>query len=113
MIRLSITSGEEILEKITKYLAKKKINEGTISVIGAIDECGLSTMPKHDAKRDIIVKYREPLELSGTGEVHQGKPHLHVVLGREGNSALAGHLHWGKVKHWFVNVYITPLESKS
>jgi predicted DNA-binding protein with PD1-like motif len=40
-----------------------------------------------------------------------GKVHIHVVLGREGNEALAGHLHWAKVDTFFVHAYTIPLVS--
>ena len=66
-------------------------------------------MPKSDAKKDILKEYRQPLEMSGTGEISEGKPHIHCILGEEGNKTISGHLHWAKVKNWFVNVYILPL----
>jgi predicted DNA-binding protein with PD1-like motif len=50
-------------------------------------------MPKHDATDDILTEYQQPCELSGTGEIEDGKPHIHCVLGTEGDNALAGHLH--------------------
>jgi uncharacterized protein len=110
MIKIHITSGEEIIAKVTDVVKEKKITAGTISLIGAIASCKISTMPKHDAKTDIVTEYTEPLELSGTGEIVDGKIHIHVVLGREGNVAIMGHLHEGHVKTWFVDVYITPLQ---
>lgn len=112
MIKIKIKSGEEIVEVVTKVLQEKDIQEGSIvSIIGAVDECCISTMPKEDSKKDILTEYHEPLEMAGTGEVHEGKPHIHAVLGREGNTAIFGHLHWGRVKEWFVHVYIIPLNS--
>lgn len=112
MIKIHIKPGEEVIETLTKILKQRNIQEGSIvSVIGAVDECRISTMPKKDAKQDINTDYHEPLEMSGTGEVHEGKPHIHAVLGREGNVAVFGHLHSAKVKNWFVNVYIIPLQN--
>lgn len=78
-------------------------------MIGAIDSCCISTMPKSNAKKDILTEYFEPLELAGSGEIHEGKAHIHSVLGREKNKAIFGHLHWGKVGNWFVNIYILSL----
>ena len=58
----------------------------------------------HDT--DILTEYVQPFEMAGTGEIKDGKPHIHCILGREGDTALAGHLHWAHVQNWFVNVYV-------
>ncbi len=109
MIKIEIKSGEEIIESLTKQLAEKGIkNAAIVSIIGAVDACKLSTMPKDDAKKVIEKEYNEPLELSGTGEIEEGKPHIHAVLGKDDQTALMGHLEWGKVESWFVHVYILP-----
>jgi len=110
MIKVEIKSGEEIIKKLTQIIKTKNIRSGSISLIGAVDSCSISTMPKNNAKNDIFAAYHEPLELSGTGEIIDGKPHVHVVLGREDKTAIFGHLHWGKVEEWFVNIYIMPLK---
>jgi predicted DNA-binding protein with PD1-like motif len=68
-------------------------------------------MPATDATSDVISEYQQPFELSGTGEITDGKVHMHVVLGREGDVALAGHLHWAKVETFFVHAYVLPLSS--
>ena len=109
MLKIHIAPGEEIIEMITKQLKKENITKGSVTLIGAVDSCCISTMSKDDAKKDILTEYNEPLELSGTGEITDGKPHIHVTLGRENNQTVFGHLHWGKIKEWFVNVYVTPL----
>ena len=107
MIKISVEPGEEIISKVSKIIEEKNIKEGSlVSIIGAVDECCISTMSKEDAKKDILSEYHEPLELSGTGEIHEGVPHIHVVLGRERNKAIFGHLRWGRVKSWFVHVYV-------
>ena len=47
MIKIHITSGEEVLETITKIFKEKDFQEGSIvSVIGAVDLCRISTMSK-------------------------------------------------------------------
>src|SRR5690349_17310187 len=112
MIRLEVKSGEEVIESLTKQLVELKIEKAAIvSVIGALDSFCLSTMPKDDGKKVLMNDFGEPVELTGTGEITDGQPHLHVTVGREDASALTGHLEWGKVKDWFVHVYIIPLES--
>jgi predicted DNA-binding protein with PD1-like motif len=111
MIKIEVQKGEEIIETVTAYLKKHSIKTGVIvSVIGATDSCKISTMPKTDAKEVIEKEYHEPLELSGNGEIEDGKVHMHAVFGREDQSALHGHLEWGIVKDWFVHVYIMPTE---
>ena len=113
MIKFHVNPGEEVIETVTKNLQVKGIKDGAIvSIIGAVDECCISFMPKKDAKKDITAEYQEPLEMSGTGEIRDGKPHIHCVLGRERNISISGHLHWAKVKNWFVNVYLLPLAAK-
>lgn len=107
MLKIEIKKGEEIIKKITDIIKEKQIKTGSLTLIGGVDSCCISTMPKNDATKDILTEYHEPLELSGTGEIVNGKIHIHVTLGREDKSTLSGHLHWGKVATWFVNVYIS------
>lgn len=112
VIEIEIKSGEEVLETLTRVLAEKKIQKGAIaSIIGAVEECTVSTMKKTDAKENLFTDYHEPLELSGTGEINEGKPHIHAVLGREENVPIFGHLHRAVVKSWFVHVYILPMQN--
>jgi len=92
---------------LTKEFKKNRLTAGPIvSVIGAVDECCISNMPRLDAKKDILHTYKQPFELSGVGEIKGGKPHIHCILGKEGDGTLSGHLHWAKVKTWYVTVYI-------
>jgi uncharacterized protein len=103
--------GEEVIESITRQLAERNVTHGAIvSLVGGIGGCVISNMPKDDASRDIVNEYKQPFELSGTGEVENGVPHIHCVLGTDDNDrALAGHLHSAQVDHWFVNAYVMPL----
>ena len=109
LIKIRIESGEEVMDVLQKEFAKRNLNDGAIvSVIGAVDECCISNMPKNDATKDILNEYKEPFELSGTGEIREGKPHIHCVLGREGDETISGHLHWAKVATWYVTVFVIP-----
>ncbi len=110
MLIMTVQPGEEVMESVTHQLQERGVKNGAIvSLIGAIDACCISNMPKDDAKNDILNEYKEPFELSGNGEIKDGKPHIHCVLGTEGDSALAGHLHWARVETWFVSVFVLPL----
>lgn len=111
MLVISVQPGEELVETVTSELACQGIKNGAIvSLVGAVDRCCISNMPRYDASKDILTEYQEPFEMSGTGEIRDGKPHIHCVLGREDNSSLSGHLHWAYVETWFVNVYVMKID---
>ena len=110
MIKIVVTTDEEVIEKITKVIRKIPITSGSITLIGGVGSVCISNMDKHAATKDILMQFHEPLEISGTGEIENGKVHIHATLGQQNNTALFGHLHWAKVKTWFVHAYITPLE---
>lgn len=110
MLLVSAQPGDEVMESLSAQLKQHGVTNGAIvSLIGAIDTCCISNMPADDASQDILTEYHQPFELSGTGEVKDGTLHLHVVLGRQGDVALTGHLHWARVQTFFVNAYIMPL----
>lgn len=110
MLLVSAKPGEEVIDSLTRQLKQHDVTNGAVvSLIGAVDACAISNMPADDAGRDIVTAYQQPCELSGTGEIRDGALHLHVVLGREGDTAIAGHLHWAQVKTFFVNAYVIPM----
>lgn len=109
MLRIDVMPGQEVMEVLTTALQEHKIAEGSMTLIGAVDLATISTMPAHDATQDILTTYTEPLELTGTGEVVEGKPHVHVILCREGDATVGGHLHRATVTTFFVHAYVTPL----
>jgi hypothetical protein len=80
---------------------------GIVSLIGAVDSCRISNMPRGDAANNILNDYAQPIELSGAGEVKDGKPYVHCGLSGDGDAALAGQLHWARVETWFV-VHVMP-----
>lgn len=104
---VKVEVGREVMATLQEEFRRRNISRGAIvSLIGAVDSCCISNMPKDDAKRDILTEYNEPFELSGTGEIRDGKAHIHCVLGREGDQTLSGHLHWAKVNTWYVSAYV-------
>jgi predicted DNA-binding protein with PD1-like motif len=108
---IEVKPGEEVTASVTRQLKERGIARGAIvSVVGAVDSCAVSNMPRNDALSDIVTEFSQPMEMSGTGEVKDGVPHIHCVVSGEGNAAIAGHFHWGRVENWFVNVYVTPVE---
>jgi predicted DNA-binding protein with PD1-like motif len=113
VLLISVQPGEEVVASVTRQLKERGVQNGAVvSLIGAIDACCISTMPKHDATQDILTEYEQPFELSGTGEITNGMLHLHCVLGKEGDVALAGHLHWARVETFFVNAYVIEMENR-
>ena len=110
MFVVQVKPGQEVLATVTEQVKAQGIANGAIvSLVGAAGSACISNMPKGDAGRDILTEYEQPMEMSGTGEIKDGKPHIHCVLGTEGDTTLSGHLHWAKVDHWFVRVYVMPL----
>lgn len=107
VFHFKIKQGEEVMEILENEFKKNNLKKGAIvSVIGAIDECCISNMPKPDAKKDILTEYKQPFELSGNGEIRNGKPHIHCTVSGEGDQAIHGHLHWAKVEAWYVSVFV-------
>jgi predicted DNA-binding protein with PD1-like motif len=104
---VQVEPGQEVLATVTEQAAALGIQNGAIvSLVGAVGSAGISNMPKGDAGSDVLTEYEQPMEMSGTGEIRDGRPHIHCVLGTEGDTALSGHLHWARVDHWFVRVYL-------
>jgi uncharacterized protein len=86
---ISVQPGEEVIESISRQLAERHIVNGAVaSLIGAVDACGISNMAKNDYRNDIVTELKQPLEFSGTGEIKDGKLHIHCVVSGEGNAAL-------------------------
>jgi predicted DNA-binding protein with PD1-like motif len=110
MIVLVVEPGNEVMQTLRRLAAEHGVHDAAIvSLIGAVDACAISNMPASDARSDIITEYAQPCELSGTGEITDGAVHIHVVLGREGDVAVSGHLHWAKVETFFVHAYVMPM----
>jgi uncharacterized protein len=111
---LAVEPGEEVIDSLQRRAAEEGLTNGAIvSLIGAVDSCAISNMPAHDATSDIVTEYQQPFEVSGTGEITDGKVHIHVCLSHAGDVALAGHLHWARVKTFFVHAYVLPLSAST
>lgn len=112
MLLISVSPGEEVMESVTRQLKERGVQNGAVvSLIGAVDACCISNMPRHDATQDVMNEYELPFELSGTGEIKNGDLHLHCILGKEGDVALTGHLHWARVETFFVNAYVIEIDA--
>lgn len=111
MLMIPIAPGEEVIGTIALRAAEQGVKDGAVvSLIGMVLKCAVSTMEKGDATNDIVLEYSQALELSGNGEIRDGKVHIHAVLGAEGNQAVSGHLHWATTGNETTNAYIVPLD---
>jgi len=107
---VSVQPGQEIVKTVTGAVREKGVeNAAIVSFIGAVDSACISNMPKGDATDDILTEYSQPMEMSGTGEIKDGKVHIHAVFGTEGDVTVSGHLHWARVETHFANAYVLPL----
>lgn len=106
-MQLISVRNEELLAGITRQLHLLGIANGAIvSLIGAVDSCGVVNMPANDAMKEVRAEFEFPVQLSGTGEIADGKPHIHCILTGADHAGIGGHLLWAKVESWFVNVYV-------
>jgi hypothetical protein len=101
----------ELIESITKQAAERGITYAAIvALIGAIDSFTVSTNPAGDATAHTYSSYPLPAEMTGTGEIIDGKPHIHAVMAVQGDRAVAGHLHKAQIGTWFARAYVIPCE---
>jgi uncharacterized protein len=84
------------------------IQHAGVTLIGAVASATVSVMKKDEALTDYLRSYDQPLELSGTGEVTEGKLHLHVTLYGE-DIVTGGHLHRARVQDFFVHAYMSAI----
>ena len=108
MLVIEIRDGE-LLDSIEQSARERGITDAAIvTLIGAVDSFRISTMPADDATKDIITDYDLPAEMSGTGDVVEGKVHIHATMAVEGDRAISGHLHRAQIGTWFARVYLLP-----
>ncbi|MGK5681276.1 PCC domain-containing protein [Actinoplanes sp. URMC 104] len=103
---VQVDKDQEVLRAVQEEVDKLGLGDAVITLIGAVNEAEISVMAKNDEGTDHLRRYAQPMELSGTGEVIQGKAHLHVTLAGEDITA-AGHLHRAVVGGFFVRAYLT------
>ena len=107
---VQVDKDEEVLGVIQDTVDRLGLGNAAITLIGAVNEAEVSVMAKTDESVDYLRRYSQPMELSGTGEVTDGRVHLHVTLAGEDITA-AGHLHRAVVGGFFVRAYLTSVEA--
>jgi uncharacterized protein len=113
MISIEIRNAE-LLDAIEQGAKERGIaNAAIVTLIGAVDSFAVSTMPANDATKDIITEYDLPAEITATGEIVDGHPHVHAVMAVEGDRAISGHLHKAQIGTWFARAYIVAVPDVS
>ena len=108
MFIVQVDRDQEVIATVTTAVRERGVRNGAIvSLIGAVQGCVVSVMPKGDPLDDILTTYDQPFEMTGTGEIVDGAVHVHVALGGE-DGPVIGHLHSATVRDWFARVYIVP-----
>jgi predicted DNA-binding protein with PD1-like motif len=108
VIVIEICEGD-LLEELEASAREKGITDAAIvTLIGAVDSFTVSTMPADDATKDVLTDYGLPAEMTATGEIVGGKPHIHAVMAVEGDRAISGHVHRARIGTWFARAYVLP-----
>lgn len=92
-----MTTGDEVLSSIEEFARRESIGAAQLTAIGALRDVVLMYFDweKKDYKR---IPLREQVEVASLiGDIAldpQGRPavHIHLVVGRQDGSAMAGHL---------------------
>ncbi len=112
---VSIKDQSSILDALTDFVSKQKIEAGQITGIGATNEATLRFFdPK--TKKYVDKEFKEQMEISNlSGNIsfvdEELVLHLHATLGRSDYTALAGHLLDAKIRG-AGEIFIYPLSGK-
>lgn len=93
---VSLKDKSGIVETLTDFIQNQHIHSGEVTGIGAVNEVTLRFFTP-STKNYVDKTFYEQMEvtnISGNVSEIEGKPtlHLHITLGREDYTALAGHL---------------------
>jgi predicted DNA-binding protein with PD1-like motif len=81
-----------------------------VALIGAIDSFTVSTNPADDPTAHTYSAYSLPAAMTATGEIVDGKPHIHAVMAVQGDRTSGGHLHKAQIGTSFARAYVIPSE---
>lgn len=99
---VSVQDQSSIIDALTDFITNQKIEAGQITGIGAVNEVTLRYFTP-STKQYVDKTFHEQMEvtnISGNISVMDEKPllHLHITLGRQDYTALAGHLLDAKIR---------------
>jgi uncharacterized protein len=101
----------ELIRSLTEQAAQQGITDAAVvTLIGAVDSFTVSTNPAGDPTAHTLSYYPLPAEMTGTGEIIDGKPHIHAVMAVQGDRGIAGHLHKAQIGTFFARAYVIPTE---
>lgn len=112
---ISINDKASIIDALTDFVKSQNIKSGQITGIGATNNATLRFFDPV-TKKYVDKTFKEQMEianLSGNISENNGSPllHLHITLGRNDYTALAGHLLDANIRG-AGEIYIYPLDSK-
>lgn len=111
MVIFEVESGE-MIESIEAQAKSAGLTQAAIvSLIGGVDSFTVSTMPVSDPTKDTVSDYNMPGEMHGSGEIVDGKAHIHATFAVQGDRAVSGHVHGAVIGTWFARAYVMPVES--
>ncbi len=91
-----LENQDDLLEKISEFINKKKIKKGFISIVGAVSEAtiGYYDQIKKEYKSKTIKKSMEIVSATGNISINNNEPfpHIHIVLADKTLNTVAGHL---------------------
>jgi uncharacterized protein len=81
--------NDELMDSITRQAAERGITYAAIvALIGAVDSFTVSTTPASDPTAHTYSSYPLPAEMTATGEIVDGKPHIHAVMAVQGDRTI-------------------------
>lgn len=112
---VSVKDRSSIVETLTDFVKSQKIQSGEVTGIGAVSEATLRFFVP-STKNYVDKTFNEQMEasnISGNFCEIDGEPllHLHITLGRQDYTALAGHLLDAKIRGAGEFIFY-PLETK-
>jgi len=111
-----IMPGEDVIDSVKELVKEYNINAGLVNIIGALNKATIGFF-NIGTKEYTFKTLKEDLELinaSGNVSYKDGEPiiHLHIALGREDLSMIAGHLSQPSIVSVTGEVYIYEIDKK-
>src|ERR1700731_4525369 len=99
----------ELLESITQQAAEHGIIYAPIgALLGAVASFTGPPTPAGAPTANPYPSYPLPAEMTATGEIVDGKPHIHAVMAVQGDRTIGGHLQTGPLGTSFARAYVIP-----
>lgn len=93
---VSVKNGAKVVETLTDFAVSRGLASGQVSGVGAVNSVtlGFYDMSTKDYAQKTFNEQMEVANIGGNISLVDGKTllHLHITLGRQDYSALAGHL---------------------